>query len=525
MSLSFDNLAHKIGIGKSLVCTSGSINRKQSAIINSIVGFICLVIPIFIQFISRRYFLEYLNVEYLGISGTFGSILNTLSLSELGIQTAVVYCLYKPLAEQNYKQINDLMNVLRIIYKWIGGLFVLFPFLFYPFLGSVLKGTVLDHIVIISFFIVSFTSACSYFLAYKRCLIFADQKDYVSKVIDLCCNLLFAIIQIISLVLFQSFLVFVFIGLLNVVVSNLIIHILCKRMYPFLHSSRFSKDTFKEVWSYTKNIILLRIAAYVYTSTDNIVISSIVGTTWVGFLGNYSILTSKLTSIANGMLIPIGPIIGNLLLEKDDKKNEKILRVYTIVRLFIASVLLIPLFVVFEDLISWWIGDKYVLPKIIKYLLLADFFINIYYTACCDFIGAAGLFNKDRNIGLAGAMINIGLSIFLVYKLGVEGVLIGTVVSQLFFWMSRSMILFKYCIKLGKRAFFLYWIRVVFHVAVLCCILYISSYLYSIIYVSDLFYHIILGSVSTILLTAIIYLVVFYYSLELQYLKCNLIKK
>lgn len=525
MTFFSDHITHKLGLDKFLVYSSAIKNRKQSAIINSFVGFICLVIPIFIQFVSRRYFLEYLNVEYLGIYGTFTSLLTTLSLSELGIQTAVVYCLYKPLAEQNYKQVNDLMNVLRVIYKWIGGLFILFPFLFLPFLGYVLKGTVLAYDVTLSFFIVSFTSACSYFLAYKRCLIFADQKDYISKVTDLGCNLFFAIAQIVSLVIFQSFLILNIIGLIGVIVSNSIIHLLCKRLYPFLRRSRFSKETFKEVWSYTKNIILLRLAAYVYGSTDNLVISSIVGTAWVGFLGNYSILTTKLTSIANGMLIPIGPIIGNLLLEKDDKKNESILRVYTLVRLFIASVLLVPLFIVYEDLISWWIGDKYVLPQIIKYLLLADFFINIYYTACCDFIGAAGLFNKDRNIGLIGATINIGLSVFLVFRLGVEGVLIGTIVSQLFFWISRSMILFKYCIKLGRKAFLSYWLRVILHVAVLCSVLYVASYLYAMISVSNLFYHIILGAVSSVLLTAIIYVVVYYYSMELQYLRLNLIKK
>ena len=519
------NIAHKIGMDKAIAYNSYVQGRRKSAIINSTVGFVCLVVPIFIQFFSRKYFLQYLNVEYLGISGTFTSLLSTLSLSELGIQTAVVYCLYKPLAEKNYCLVNNLMNVLRVIYKWIGFFFIVFPFLFSPFLGSVLKGSDIDSTIIITFFIVSFTSACSYFLAYKRCLIFADQKEYISKIIDLVCNVFFCIIQIASLVIFSSFILFCSIALLQVIISNLVIHLFCKKLYPFLHRTNFSKEAFKEVWSYTKNIIMLRIAAYVYTSTDNIVISSIIGATWVGYLGNYTILTTKLISIANGMLVPLGPIIGNLLLDKNDEKNEQILRVYTFVRLIIASVLLIPLFIVFEDLITWWIGEQYVLSVAIKCLLMADFFINIYYTACCDFIGAAGLFDKDKNIGLIGAIINIVLSVILVYKMGIIGVLIGTVVSQVFFWISRSVLLYKYCIKLGVQAFVMYWGRVLLHVSLLCGILYLCSTVYSIIDINNRLIHILIGTIVAVLLTTITYIAVYCKCEEFQYLRINFPKR
>ena len=525
MSFGIEYIVQKYEAVRLLAFSSGDGSRRKMAIINTSVGFISLVIPIFLQFISRRVFLDYLNVEYLGINGTLGALLSALSLSELGIQTAVVYCLYKPLAEHDYVMVNKLMNVLRVIYKWIGCIFIIFPFVFSPFLRFVLKGTDIDYIILLSFFIISFTSACSYFLAYKRCLIFADQKEYVSKLIDFFCNIVFTVIQIVTLVLFHSFLIFTIVSLLSVIISNLIIHKFCRILYPFLCQVPFSREVFKEVWSYTKNIIILRLAAYVYTSTDNIVISSMIGATWVGLLGNYTILTAKVTSIANGMLVPLGPIIGNLLLEKNDAKNSQILRAYTLVRFFIASLIVVPLFVVFEDLISWWIGEKYVLPTIVKYLLLCDFFINIYYTACCDFIGAAGLFNKDKYIALLGAVINIMLSITLVCRLGVTGVLIGTIVSQLFFWISRSALLFRHCVKQGIKAFLLYWLRVLFHVSVLCCTIFICDYIYSWMDISIGVCQVMLGALEAVLLTVVIFLTVFGWSSEFQYLKCNFIKR
>lgn len=492
--------------------------RKDAALTNTAVGFVSMFIPIFLNFLSRKFFLESLNVEYLGINGTFTSFLGTLALTELGFQTAVVYCLYKPLKDNNEGLVNSLMNVLRVIYVFLGVLFIVFPFLFLPFLSSLLKGTVVDTEIKICFILSSFSSAFSYFLAYKRCLLFADQREYISKLVDLLCNVIFITCQIISLLYLRSFVVWCLISCLRVVTSNIIIQMLCKKLYPYLHREAFSKEVFGEVWSYTKNIIILRFAALAYECSGNMIISAMLGAAYVGFLGNYLSLIKPLKNIANGMLVPVLPIIGNLILDKDNKKNETILRVYTFIRLLLATLIVVPFLIVADDLITIWIGDNYVMEKEIKFLLAAEAFICVYYTACCDFIGASGLFDKDRNVALIGALINILTSIALLPLLGVAGVLWGSVISQTTFWIMRSIITFKYCLDRNKKGFIRYWVRSIWNITILLVVVVISFFIYNYINVENVLMRIIFGCTISFFISLVIYIVVYSKTMELSYL-------
>ena len=80
------------------------MSRQQIAIKNSMTGLMSQIIVLILQFWTRSIFVQHLGVEMLGISSTLSSILNTLSLTELGFQSAVIYSLYRPLAEKNYNK-------------------------------------------------------------------------------------------------------------------------------------------------------------------------------------------------------------------------------------------------------------------------------------------------------------------------------------------------------------------------------------------------------------------------------------
>ena len=71
-------------------------------------------------FIIRTIVIYYLGAEYQGLSGLFTSILQMLSLAELGFSTAVVFALYKPISEKNTDLICALVNYLNKVYKIVG---------------------------------------------------------------------------------------------------------------------------------------------------------------------------------------------------------------------------------------------------------------------------------------------------------------------------------------------------------------------------------------------------------------------
>lgn len=420
-------------------------SRKKNAVINIVIGAVSNLLPIILQFYSRRIFLNYLGVELLGLQGTFDAILGTLALSELGFQTAITYSLYKPLKERNEILIRKIIGVLKRIFILIGIFFLIAPLLLCPFLKYIITGIEITNRIYLYFILTSVGSAATYFLSYKRTLVFADQKEYVSKSIDLCVNIVFTVAQIIAIILYGDFAIYLVINIIRVIISNMLVNVYCQKKYAFLHDVSFDKEVFKEIWTNTKNVFAGRLAGYVYGSTDNLIVSIFLNTISVAYFVNYKMITSKLTSFANTMLTPILPIVGSLLLDKDTKHNEEILRIYTFFRFVITCVIVIPFMILVDKLISLWLGEKYILPQLTTVLLGADMVINLIYTGCVDFGSAKGLFKQDKNIAIVGMLLNIAFSIALVKPCGLNGILIGTVLSQMYFWISRSLLAYKYC--------------------------------------------------------------------------------
>lgn len=90
---------------------------------NCSTGLVSQVMTLIFQFLTRSLFIRYIGIELLGVYSTFTSVLSTLSLAELGFQTAIVFSLYKPLAQRDEQQINDIVNVFRFVYDCIGAFF------------------------------------------------------------------------------------------------------------------------------------------------------------------------------------------------------------------------------------------------------------------------------------------------------------------------------------------------------------------------------------------------------------------
>lgn len=222
-----------------------------------------------------------------------------------------------------------------------------------------------------------------------------------------------------------------------------------------------------------------QIAYYIYSSTDNIVVSTIVSTVSVGYMVNYTTITSNLKTLANSIFNPITPIIGNMVAEKDNHVDEEyICRVYTYVRYIIACLIIIPMIILIQDFIAAWVGEQYLLSTFIVWLYGLDLYIFFVHGPLCDFINTNGLFKDERNIEILGAVCNIVSSVFLAHILGIAGVLIGTVFSQMVFWIGRSIIAYRKCFHSSKKTYAMYWIKnaVYFILFVLCTVILGSIY-------------------------------------------------
>ena len=152
-------------------------SRTNNSIKNSLTSLIGNGISFIIAFIAQAFFIKLLGAEYLGLNGLFTNILSMLSIFELGIGNAIVFNLYKPVADKDLKKISALMNFYKKTYRIIALVIFVFGLLLLPFLQYLVGEISVDINIYIVYSLFLISTLTSYFMVYKRNLIIANQKN------------------------------------------------------------------------------------------------------------------------------------------------------------------------------------------------------------------------------------------------------------------------------------------------------------------------------------------------------------
>ena len=460
------------------------MSKKKIIFTNGIIGLVSQFLAQILQFFIRKVILQYIGVEILGISSTLTSVISMLSLSEMGFQQAVVFCLYKPLNERDCYKINRILTVLKRVYEVIGIIFILGTLVMSPFLKYILKGIIIDKVIILYYFAICMNMVMSYMLSYRRALLYADQREYISKTIDTVTNIVISAVELIAICYYKSFAAYLILQIMQTIISNVIVNKYCDYNYNYINICKFEYDIFKDIFEDVKNVFVSKLAGFVYGATDNLVISVFAGTVNVGYLSNYTVFITALKQIINSIFNSMTPIIGNMLVEDKAQDNqEEKFQIYAYVRYILSTIIVVPWLLLANDLIQILFGIQYVLDNKIVVLLAIDLYIHIVYSICCEYINGCGYFKFDRNIAMIGACINLICSIMLVFQINIYGVLAGTVISQMFFWAARSWIVYKNILLAPQNKYWRYLIENIFRILIVCGVILISRF------INDLFTH------------------------------------
>lgn len=424
-------------------------SRILKMIRNGAIGVLCQIVVLLLNFITRRIFLEHLSITYLGYNGLFTNILGALNLAELGIGTALTYKFYKPIAEHNAEQVSILLAVYKKIYNQIGCFVLVVGGLISPFVPYFIKDSsdVKSQYIILLFIIQLLGTATTYFFSYRRTIFFASQRDYVCSTADMVANIIFSVIKVLSIILFENYLIYLVLQVLQNFASNFYISCTCKKQYPEYQLSKNRglelrnriEGTCIDVYKNIKNVFLGKFAIYIFTSTDNILISKFVGITSVGLLSNYSLVISTITTFINKLLDPVQAGFGNLLNTKsEESRNEQLYYNFQFMQCFIGMIVASGVATLINPMIGMYFGKEYCINYSIVIILSINLYLDILQRPSCNYINALGLFNYDKVISFAGALTNIILSLIFVHYLGVIGVLLGTTISQTLFLILRS---------------------------------------------------------------------------------------
>lgn len=446
--------------------------RSKKAIVNTLAGGLGTLLVGLLQLIGRVVFIRFLSDEYLGISSLFTNILSILSLTELGLSTAVCFRLYQPLAGGDRETIKSVMHYFRSAYFVVGWAVVLSGAALLPFLPRLMTGTTKLVDVRAVYLLYVLQSAVSYwFWAYKSILLQADQKLYIVRFYHVLAHMIVTVLQLASLVLFRNFLIYSAIGLFAAVLVNLFSAREADRRYPYLKERtyrRLSREEKKSLFRDVSGMSLFKMNTTIVNSTDNLVISAFINVRTVALYGNYQLIISGISQVAMQLFGGVTATVGNYYAEDTKEHNEFVFRCIQLLCCWVYTLLGIGMFVCLNPVIRLLFGTSRVFSWELVLLQVLYFMINGFQRTSFIYRDACGLFWKGKARPAATAVLNIVISIVLVRYIGLAGVIAGTIISWLLTtWWYDPCLIYRQAFSMPPRRYFLGYAKAAFLTAAL----------------------------------------------------------
>ena len=443
--------------------------RTNKSFKNSIYALVVQGITVLLNFAIRTVFIKTLSVAYLGLNGLFTNILNVLSFAELGFGTAIVYAMYKPIAQNDTKKISAYMNYFKMVYKIVGLIILVVGFSLIPNLNFFINDTAeipADAPALVLIYILYLVnSAASYFFNYKRSLVVATQNGFIDSRNQLEFNFLKCAAQFLILIFLKSYLGYLVIQIACTLLGNMAISVKADKMFPYLKENKDAELNKDEKRSLAKNVVAMsfhKLGSVVVSGVDNILISKFAGIVAMGCYSNYTLLTATIKTVFVQIMTPITASVGNFVAEKtkDDSYNffHKLFFVNAYGAVFCSSCLM----VLANPFIELFWGEQYLFTNDIVLLLLFNFYVDRMRQASQIYIDTNGLFWPIKWKSFVEAIVNLvaSLSLLLIFNLGIEGIIIGTLISNFatnFWWEPFAV--YKYSFNKNLKDYFIRYVK------------------------------------------------------------------
>ncbi len=498
-------------------------SRTKNTLRNVGTGLIVQLINKMMAFVVRTVFIKILNSEYLGVNGLFTNILTMLSFAELGIGTAIIFNMYKPVAEDDKEKIKSLMKLYQKSYNTIGLVIFILGLCVIPFFDIIIKDipNIKENIYYI-YFLFLINTSFSYFYTYKKSIISAYQQESVINKIDSLFYLGKSIFEIIFLIITKNYIVYLIIQISGTILENIIIARKADKMFPYLKEKnvlKLSKEETNGIFSNVKSLIVYKLGTSILSGTDNILISALVNVSTVGLCSNYSMIISSVNALLVSALNGVTASVGNLNAIGTKEQKEKIFYQLTFICFWIYAFCGIALMILLNPFIEIWLGNEYILSLGVSVALVLSFYVCGIRIPAYTYRVTLGLFEKGKITPYIGAVTNIILSIILCKFFGVAGIFIATSIAQLvsYSWIDPYLI-HKYEFKTSALKYLKKYVKysIVFIIVYAIC-----YYITSKIIITGLIGFIIKG-ILVCIITNTLFIILFYKTEEFCELKDKL---
>ena len=451
------------------------IERTKNAGRNIVFGIILKMYQIIVPFLMRTAMIYFMGVEYLGLNSLFTSILQVLNLVELGVGSAMVYSMYRPIAEDDTKTICALMRLYRTYYRVIGGVIAIVGVALTPFVPYLIKSNLPAGLNIYILYLLNLAATVlSYWLfAYKNSLFQAHQRIDVTSKITIITNTFQYILQIIIIVCIKNYYTYVIVILLSQTMTNIITAIMATKMYPeYKPIGNLEKRDVKDINSRIKDLFTSKIGYVIVNSADTVVISAFLGLRVLAVYQNYYFILTSIIGFVTIIFQSCTAGIGNSVVVETKEKNFNDLKKFTLFIAWIAGFCTCSLLCLYQPFMKIWVGNKLMLEFNCVICFCIYYFVYEINQLLNTYKDAAGIWHEDRFRPLITAIANLGMNLIMVQFWGIYGVILSTVLSMMLVgmpWLLYNL----FTILFSKEELFPYLRRLLYYILItlLSCII------------------------------------------------------
>lgn len=378
-----------------------------------------------------------MGVQYLGLNSLFTSALQVLNLAELGVGSAMVFSMYKPIAENDNTTICALMKLYRTYYRVIGLVIAVVGCALIPFIPRLIKSDVPADINIYILYLLNLgTTVLSYWLfAYKNSILQAHQRaDVVSKVTLVTSTIQYGS-QLFVLWAFHNYYLYVIVMLATQALTNIVTAVCADKLYPqFKPRGKVDKIQVQKINQRIRDLFTSRIGGVVYDSADTIVVSAFLGLTVLAVYQNYFFILNAITGFIAVVFAACTAGIGNSIVMESKEKNYQDLNKFAFIITWIAGFCSACLLCIYQPFMELWVGKDLILSFSAVVCFVIYFFVRQFNALFNLYKDASGMWHEDRLRPLIAALTNLVLNLILVKFIGIYGILLSTVLTIL--WLA-----------------------------------------------------------------------------------------
>ncbi len=436
---------------------------KKKGLLNVSVAIAFRVIILIANILVRRYLIRYIGNEINGLNSLYISLLDVLAVAELGVGSAITFCMYSPIVNGDNDKVSALYHLFTKLYLIIGGIILICGCSIMPALPYIAKDyQSVDVNLYFTFGLMLISVVMTYAYSSKTSLINAYKNNYVTTTISSIATITQYCLQIVVLVVTRSFVWYLVCRIISSALQWIVTEIFARHKYGNIISNKQKIDSEekKEVTKNIKAMFMHKIGGVLVNTADSLIISAFIGIAILGKYSNYTTIVVAMISVITLCFTPLTSVIGHMYVGESKEQTKKYFNFFHTFNYVLGIIFFLGYYAVIDNLVTILFGNELELAKTISFVITANNFIQFMEQSVRLFKDSSGMFYYDRWKCLFEGILNVGLSILFVcvfpeqYK--VVGVIAATIITNLTIChVVEPFVLYKHTLQTSAKEYYI----------------------------------------------------------------------